>query len=679
MNVKLQVTYTFTMVHIMKFIMPVLIIITVFVISSELYAEVISGTIEFEGRTRDYKLFLPADYDNMDSLPLILNLHGSNRGFNGAWQMNYTQMNAVADTAGFMVLYPTGIMADGSLGGWFTDRSDPVNGVGFIDALLDTLCGLYKVNEDQIYSCGTSAGGSMSCKLAHELPHRITAIASNAGGISSGIVQDLELKRPMPFLSIHGTMDSYRSAEMALELWIDLNICSEPADTVVLPDTNQEDNCSVEKMTYVNQGAGCKVVHYKVINGGHTWPGSAYDIPSVGNTDRDINANSEIWNFFKQFKLSELSFPDFDVTPRSLNHDLEILPRFINIKPVVFIQNGGLNDLLTIPALFVIDSSGTIVCECSQVFDDMKSMEKKELLFDTVHTLIADEYEFMCISLLADDENVKNDTLKRGIAVTDLIDDFESGDGTQWISDYGWGCKRSSKNANSGDYTLYSKRDRSYKDADTTTAIFFSSFNLSSLETAYISFSSKYDFYEGDAGYTEVSVDQGETWVKTSDTYTGSQDEHKISEIPLDSYVKPDIKELMLRFKVINNPDNGFPLWFIDDVMLHPNEETGAIVQSNRSNIQMDQFVLKDNYPNPFNLSTVIKYTMTRPQEVTIKILNILGQEVATLLNESQASGEYSIVWNGLDHSGHEVNSGVYYCWIQTSDQVFTRKMLLLK
>ena len=657
-----------------KFIISV-IVMPAFVLAPVIsFAESINGTIEFEGRTRDYILFLPMNYESQDSLPLVMNLHGSYTGFNGYWQLNYTGMNEVADTSGFMVLYPSGILEDGSAGGWFTDVDDPVNGVGFIDALLDTISDLYKVNSDQIYSCGTSAGGSMSCKLASELPDRIAAIASNAGSISGGVMNNVDLKRPMPFLCINGTEDSYLGAELTVEFWKELNICSEP-DTLIIPDTNLEDNSTVEKITCANQGTGCEVILYRVINGGHTWPGATYDIPSVGNTNRDINANVEIWNFFKQYKLSGLSFLDRDITPRSVMDDLETLPRFINLKPEVLMQNGGLNDIASIPAAFQIDSSGAIIHEDDKVFDELKSMEKKELMFDKTHTLIADHYELICTSLLADDENVKNDTLKLKIRVTDMIDDFESGETKQWISDYGWGIRRSASRAHSGNYVLYSKKDKSYKDSDTTSITFFSSFNLSSLETAYISFYTNYGFNEGDAGYVEVSPDNGQTWEQIGNAFTGNQDENELTEIPLESYVQQGITELMLRFKVINNPDNDFPKWYIDDVMIHPNENSGIAVNDGGSSAGAGCFVLRENYPNPFNPSTTISYKLDKSSHVCLKIFDILGQEITTLVNEHQTGGDYSVKFDASGYAG-----GIYFYQLRTGDDItLTRKMTLVK
>ena len=656
MNMHLQTTLT---KYIIRGIVVVTIILALFSISTGLFAQVINDTIEFEGRTREYALFLPTDYEKLDSLPLVLNLHGSYVGESGPRQMSASGMNMVADTAGFMVVYPTGINRDGIPGFWYTGLVDPVNGMEFINVLLDTLVHLYKVDEDRIYSCGFSSGGNMSCNLAYSIPHRIAAIANVAGAIDGDVMRSLELEKPMPFLSVHGTADNYSSAMINVAFWKDLNICSNP-------DTVANENHAIEKITYVNEN--CKVVHFRVLNGAHNWL-----------TNKYINTSVEIWKFFKQYKLSELSFPNHDVTPRLLMSDLKTLPKYMNLQPVAQVQNGGLNEESTIPAVFQIDSSGTIVYESSQTLDELMSMEKKDLLFDRTHTLIADQYDVICTTLLANDENAANDTLKQRMVITNTIDNFDSGDDTQWISDYGWGIRRSANDAVSGDCVLYSKKDRSYKNADTTTATFFSSFNLSSLETAYLSFNSKYDFFEGDIGCIEISIDNGLNWEQVGESFTGSQSEHKLTEVSLESYIKSDLTELMIRFKVVNSPDNDFPKWYIDDVVLHPNEVSGIVVKSEPSYIQTDHFALSKNYPNPFNHSTIIQYSLFERQHLTLKIMNILGQEVATLVDTQQSPGEYTVSWNGQDRFGNEVNSSVYFYRIQTPNKIVTHKMLLAK
>jgi N-acetylneuraminic acid mutarotase len=91
------------------------------------------------------------------------------------------------------------------------------------------------------------------------------------------------------------------------------------------------------------------------------------------------------------------------------------------------------------------------------------------------------------------------------------------------------------------------------------------------------------------------------------------------------------------------------------------------------------EYSLKQNYPNPFNPTTTIKYDLPNTSEVVLRIYNTLGQEVATLTNETQTAGEKSIVWDGRDKFGKQVSSGVYIYRLEAGDYVKSRKMVLLK
>ena len=95
-------------------------------------------------------------------------------------------------------------------------------------------------------------------------------------------------------------------------------------------------------------------------------------------------------------------------------------------------------------------------------------------------------------------------------------------------------------------------------------------------------------------------------------------------------------------------------------------------------------FALSQNYPNPFNPTTQIKYDLPEQSTVSLKIYNILGQEVMTLANGEQAPGFYSVTWEGRNNFGSQVSSGVYFYRFEakgTSGQTFStlKKMLFLK
>lgn len=88
---------------------------------------------------------------------------------------------------------------------------------------------------------------------------------------------------------------------------------------------------------------------------------------------------------------------------------------------------------------------------------------------------------------------------------------------------------------------------------------------------------------------------------------------------------------------------------------------------------------VKGNYPNPFNPTTVIKYSLTDESNVEVSVYNLKGQKVNTLVKDKQSSGDHEVVWNGEDSNGSAVSSGVYFYKIQTSKDTKISKMVLMK
>jgi hypothetical protein len=90
-------------------------------------------------------------------------------------------------------------------------------------------------------------------------------------------------------------------------------------------------------------------------------------------------------------------------------------------------------------------------------------------------------------------------------------------------------------------------------------------------------------------------------------------------------------------------------------------------------------YALHQNYPNPFNPSTRIKYDLPREEQVLIRVFDLYGREVVTLVDRKVSAGEYEMIWNGHDARGNSVSSGVYFIVFKTESYRDTKKCLLVK
>jgi hypothetical protein len=91
------------------------------------------------------------------------------------------------------------------------------------------------------------------------------------------------------------------------------------------------------------------------------------------------------------------------------------------------------------------------------------------------------------------------------------------------------------------------------------------------------------------------------------------------------------------------------------------------------------EFALSQNMPNPFNPSTVLSYALPKDAKVNLAVYNVLGQHVATLVDDFQRAGNQTVTWDGTDVRGNQVSSGVYFYKLRAGDFTDTKKMLLLK
>jgi len=135
------------------------------------------------------------------------------------------------------------------------------------------------------------------------------------------------------------------------------------------------------------------------------------------------------------------------------------------------------------------------------------------------------------------------------------------------------------------------------------------------------------------------------------------------------SLIGSDVTSLEFK-KVILVDEKATPF----EVTILPKEEA--------TSTQPRDFALMQNHPNPFNPVTRIQFTVASEQSsvpTTLRIYNIRGQLVRTLMNESKIAGTYEVIWDGKDDRGKEVASGVYFYKIKAGDFTEAKKMILMK
>jgi hypothetical protein len=91
------------------------------------------------------------------------------------------------------------------------------------------------------------------------------------------------------------------------------------------------------------------------------------------------------------------------------------------------------------------------------------------------------------------------------------------------------------------------------------------------------------------------------------------------------------------------------------------------------------EFALHENYPNPFNPTTTLRFDLPEVSNLTLTIYNMLGQKVRTFNYQNTSAGYHSVTWDATNDLGQQVGAGVYLYQLQTKDFVKTRKMVLLK
>jgi len=263
---------------------------------------------EHEGIARQFIYYEPEELN--EQLPLVFVMHGFTGDANDI--KNYSKMNDFADQYGFAVCYPRGTVDSGGNRFWNVGyafhQNETVNDVGFLTELAIYLQDTHELNPDYTFATGMSNGGEMCYMLACQAYDTFKAVAPVAGMILQVILDECDESPAIPIFEIHGSQDNvtplsgdpdnndgwgaYPSIQSTINYFAEKNECTTVVNGLV-PNIDTSDNSFIESEKHLNGINENEVWYYKVVGGGHDWPGA------WGNMD--IEAGEEAWLFFQNY------------------------------------------------------------------------------------------------------------------------------------------------------------------------------------------------------------------------------------------------------------------------------------------------------------------------------------------------------------------------------------------
>ena len=292
-----------------------------------------------------------------------------------------------------------------------------------------------------------------------------------------------------------------------------------------------------------------------------------------------------------------------------------------------------------------------------------------------------DKVQVQCV-LRYDGEMTRDSVNFRvGVPLPIFLDDGGS-QRSQWIATTnipGMAWDSTSRQSHSGRTSYSQTTTGSYPDLLTTTFVLNKSFHLEGF-AAELRFWLKWNIEtDYDFARVEISSDNGSTWKAQSGKFTkdwlaspayfGVRYSWVEEVIDLSAYLGKDI---IMRFSFVSDDYVHYGGIYVDDIglYLYPNNYDGVA----QSTAVPTLFSLDQNFPNPFNPSTEIHYSVPTAERVTLKVYDVLGREVATLFNDFQNPGFHAVRFDAT-----HLSSGNYFIRLNAGAQAAVKKMILMK
>ena len=282
--------------------------------------------IKSGGMARVCYVHRPKDFSNKKKYPLVLILHGG--GGNALQVAEHCKFNIIADKYGFIAAYPQSINKhwnDGRKVPKHKEQDSKISDVAFIASAVEAIKTKFPVNSNRVYAVGISNGGFMCQRLAVEKADKFAAVASIAASLplcwknsSPGKISILLINGTAdPLVPYNGGTVTIRifgvkinrgkilSTDKTVNFWLKHNKINTLPVISDIEDKVSSDDCHAVRFDWREPKSGRRVSLIKVINGGHTWPGTHKKLPKriVGNVCDDFNATEVVWLFFEDKRL----------------------------------------------------------------------------------------------------------------------------------------------------------------------------------------------------------------------------------------------------------------------------------------------------------------------------------------------------------------------------------------
>lgn len=196
--------------------------------------------------------------------------------------------------------------------------------------------------------------------------------------------------------------------------------------------------------------------------------------------------------------------------------------------------------------------------------------------------------------------------------------------------------------------------------------------NTSGTPVVFLSFWHRYYTEAGfDFCRVEVSSNNGTNWSEVT-SYNGNMQTWTYQSFDITTFTNSSAN-VRIRFRLTSDGSLNYDGWYVDDIKItgYQSIPTGI---GNNWNVTPNKFALEQNFPNPFNPTSQINYSVAKEGLVRITIFDLLGREVKTLVNEVKAPGYYAV-----DFDGTNLSSGMYFYKMEGNGFVDTKKMMLVK